>query len=83
MNKKLRREPVEWNAVFLELATLGLNNVHFVGDGVDKSAKLRLTALEDVDTASQDCSVLGHEETTEETTGASRKTPNIKSNSSM
>jgi hypothetical protein len=66
MNEKLRREPVEWDAVFLELAALGLNNVHFVGDGVDESAKLRLAALEDVDTASslRDCGVLGHEETT-------------------
>ena len=64
MNEKLRREPVEWDAVFLELAALGLNNVHFVGDGVDESAKLQLAALEDVDTVGKDCGVLGHEEET-------------------
>jgi hypothetical protein len=64
MNEKLRREPVERNVVFLELGALGLNNVHFMGDGVDKSAKLRLAALEDVDTADKDCGVLGHEEET-------------------
>jgi hypothetical protein len=31
------------------------NDVHFVGDSVDKSMKLRLEALEDVDTASKVC----------------------------
>jgi hypothetical protein len=62
MNEKLWREQVEWDAVFLELAALGLNNVHLVGDGVDESAKLRFAALEDVDTASKDYGVLGHEE---------------------
>lgn len=64
MSEKLRREPVEWDAVFLELAALGLNDVHFVGDGVDESAKLRLAALEDVDTASKNYGFLGHEEET-------------------
>jgi hypothetical protein len=31
------------------------NDVHFVGDGVDKSTKLRLVALGDVNTASKVC----------------------------
>jgi hypothetical protein len=31
------------------------NDVHFVGDGVDKSTKLQLVALGDVDTASKVC----------------------------
>ena len=31
------------------------NDVHFVGDGVDKSTMLRLVALGDVDTASKVC----------------------------
>jgi hypothetical protein len=75
MNEKLRREPDEWDSVFLEFAALGLNNVHFVGDGVYESVKLRLAALEDVDTPTQGCGVLGHEEET------SRKTPIIMSNS--
>jgi hypothetical protein len=68
MNEKLRREPVEWDAVFLVFDALGLNNVHFVSDSVDESTKVRLAALEDVDTASKDCGVLGHwheEETTQ------------------
>jgi hypothetical protein len=64
MNEKLRREPVEWDAVFLELVALGLNNVHFVGDSFDESAKLRLAALEDIDTTGKDYGVLGHEEET-------------------
>lgn len=64
MDEKLRREPVEWDGVFLELAALSLDDVHFVGDGVNESAKVRLAALEDVDTASKDCGVLGHEEET-------------------
>jgi hypothetical protein len=31
----------EWHAVFLELAVFGLNNVHFMRDGVDESANTR------------------------------------------
>jgi hypothetical protein len=31
----------EWHAVFLELAVFGLNNVHFIGDGVDESVNAR------------------------------------------
>ena len=50
------------DAVFLELVALGLNNVHFVADGVDESAKLRLAALEDVDTTGRkDCGVPRHQ----------------------
>jgi len=62
VNEKLRGERVEWDAVILELAALGLYDVYFVGDGIEKSPKLALTPLEAVDTASKDrtSTVLGH-----------------------
>jgi hypothetical protein len=58
VNEQLWGEPVERDAVILELVALGLDDVLFVGDGVEESSKLRPTTLEDVDLTNKHCGVL-------------------------